>query len=176
MGVKNAWLYAYGSSQAILSITELQDMSRYGHPAKEKADTYRLRQEHRQEACERAERAPTTLQDRLTQKKRIGKHHISTAKKHIKSALYWMLHDRQAFVDYMAVAQFVLAMAIISGNDYISNIPTLGIQTSALSSSVKAVIFSIVKKYLTLPEVVHKADKDTWSLMSFNNAIKVFDA
>ncbi|KAG0342296.1 hypothetical protein BG004_005704 [Podila humilis] len=51
--------------------------------------------------------------------------------------------------------------------------PTLGIQTTyeLIKQCQNNDVVSIIKKYLTLPEVVHKA-KDTWSLKSFDNAIK----
>ncbi|KAG0082535.1 hypothetical protein BGZ93_002383 [Podila epicladia] len=65
------------------------------------------------------------------------------------------------------------------GNDYTRNIPTLGIETNRklikkLDDGDEA---SIIQKYLSLPEVIRKTDKDDandWTSASFANALKVF--
>ncbi|KAG0062154.1 hypothetical protein BGZ92_006266, partial [Podila epicladia] len=96
-----------------------------------------------------------------------------------KSQWYW-LYDKAAVLDALDVTSTQLvALAVISGNDYTGNIPTLGIETNRklikkLEDKDEA---SIIQNYLALPEVVFKTDKDNanvWTLSSFTNALKVF--
>ncbi|KAF8919707.1 hypothetical protein BGZ58_004589, partial [Dissophora ornata] len=96
-----------------------------------------------------------------------------------KSRRYWQ-YDKAAVLDALDVTSTQLvALAVISGNDYADNIRTLGIETNRklikkLEDGDEA---SIVQDYLTLPEVIRKTgknDADDWTSALFDNALKVF--
>ncbi|KAI8594709.1 hypothetical protein EDD21DRAFT_71841 [Dissophora ornata] len=69
------------------------------------------------------------------------------------------------------------ALAILSGNDYINNIPHLAIETNAeLIGSMKGVEHDIIHQYLSHPRVVRQIGKENedWTENSYASAFKVF--
>ncbi|KAF9552599.1 hypothetical protein BGW38_009451, partial [Lunasporangiospora selenospora] len=252
--------YAYGCShpnvndshrlleRQLISLGDKDKLVLYvdGYPAAEKADTHHLREQRRVQASERANSALDKLNARLETNKRIRKHHIGSAKKAIKSAFYWTMDSRQAFVEFMASQGYnitlclteadvqiaadcneddvvvtgdsdllfyesvrvvcrplgrgasrrfghyhkagiletlcltstqLVALAVISGNDYTNNIPSLGIETNhkLIMNLRYQDVVSTVQQYLILPTVRRKIDKDEkndWTLASFGSAIK----
>ncbi|KAG0300249.1 hypothetical protein BGZ98_009332 [Dissophora globulifera] len=82
----------------------------------------------------------------------------------------YSLYDKAAVLDSLDVASTrLVALVILSGNDYTGNIPSLGIETNR----------KLIKKLGdgALPEVIRKRDKDhinDWTCSSFDGALKVF--
>ncbi|KAF9326086.1 hypothetical protein BG006_010449 [Podila minutissima] len=92
---------------------------------------------------------------------------------------YW-LYNKAAVLDALDVTSTQLVvLAIISGNNYTHNILTLGIETNCklIKKLEDGDETSIIQKYLSLPKVIRKTDKDDandWTSASFANALKVF--
>ncbi|KAI8345425.1 hypothetical protein B0O80DRAFT_473459 [Mortierella sp. GBAus27b] len=68
------------------------------------------------------------------------------------------------------------ALGILSGNDYVSNIPHLAIATNRKISDYARSVKDIVRQYLAHPQVKRKIDQDggCWTEDVYANAIKVF--
>ncbi|KAF8909516.1 hypothetical protein BGZ58_005976, partial [Dissophora ornata] len=97
-----------------------------------------------------------------------------------KSRRYW-LYDKAAVLDTLGLtATQLVALAVISGNDYNRNIPYLGIETNRKIIKRLAATedeTTIVEKYLADPQVVFKTDKnnsENWTISSYADSLKVF--
>lgn len=72
-----------------------------GMPAVEKKQTHDDRHQSRQNALIKASTTISDLETRLATKKRIRKHHIANANKHLLQAFHWSFEHRESFVEYM---------------------------------------------------------------------------
>ena len=88
----------------LLKVGDTDKMRFYvdGMPAAEKKQTHVNRQQGRQKALIKSAAAITNLESRLADRKRIRKHHISSAHKLLRQAFYWPLEYRRSFVEHMS--------------------------------------------------------------------------
>ncbi|KAG0283663.1 hypothetical protein BGZ98_006227, partial [Dissophora globulifera] len=91
-------------AQRILQYGIKDDLVLYvdGSPAIEKQNTHQEREQIRRGHRQRAQEQFVFLQDRLSSKKRIRKHHLTKLNKHVKAAFYWSLEHRHSFVRFMS--------------------------------------------------------------------------
>ncbi|KAG0041871.1 hypothetical protein BGZ83_001203 [Gryganskiella cystojenkinii] len=98
--------------QWLLKIGSKESMRLYidGMPAAEKEETHASRHQVRQKALIKAAPAISNLEARLAEKKRVRKHHISSANKLLRQAFHWSLENRKSFVEYMTSKNYDIVL------------------------------------------------------------------